>query len=119
MPPLVKTRDEQVEGEMQTRDISTAAAVAQDKTEAASSRFAPAIPHADATNFAQLSSNVQPRPTPKTLMTCSSQPVSKQCPENNDRDACLNVSYDVSTFGVTSVRKFPGSKTRSPSADSG
>ena len=74
MPPP-GTRDEQVAGEMQDREIPTAAVAAQDKTEAASSTSAPAIPHTDVTNSAHLSSDAQPRPTRKTLVTRSSQPV--------------------------------------------
>ena len=74
-PPPVKTCDEQVAGKIQDREISTAAAVAQNKTEAASSRSAPAIPHADVTKSAQLSFDAQPRPTRKPLVARSSQPV--------------------------------------------
>ena len=44
------TREEQVAREMQEREMSAAAA--EDKTEAVSSRFAPAIPHADVADFA-------------------------------------------------------------------
>ena len=100
--PPVMTREEQVAREMQEREISAAAA--QDKTEAVRSRFVPAIPHADVTNFAQLSSDIQPRPTSKTLGTRSSQPVPiavhyAPFPENNDQDACPNFSHDVFTSG--------------------
>ena len=98
--PPVMTREKQVARKMQERQIPPAAA--QDKTEAASSRFAPAISHADATNFAQLSPDAQPRPTPKTLVTRSFQPVSNamyyaQFPENDDRNSRLNFSHDVLT----------------------
>ena len=51
LPPY----EEQVAEEMQEREISTAAAAAQDNTEAASPRFAPVIRQADAPDFAQLS----------------------------------------------------------------
>ena len=93
----MKTREEQVEGEMQEQEISTAAAASQDKAEAASSRSAPAIPHADVTNSAQIPSDAQPRPTRKTLVTRTSQPVLNSThnvplPENDDRDACSNFS---------------------------
>ena len=57
--------------QMQERKISAAAA--QDKTKAASSRFAPAISHADVTDSAHLSTDAQPRSTSKTLGTHSSQ----------------------------------------------
>ena len=104
----MKTRDEQVAGEVRERDISAAAAAARDKTEAASSRFAPAIPRADATDFAQLSSDAQPRPTSKTLVTRSSQPVSNAMHyapllENDDLDACPNFLHHVFTFGDLSA----------------
>ena len=91
--PLVITREEQVAREMKEREMSAAAA--QDKTEAASSRFAPAIPHADVTDFAQLSSDAQPRPASKIFATRSSQPVPNAIhyapfPENDDPDTCPN-----------------------------
>ena len=96
---------------MQEREISAAATAAQDKTEAASSRFAPAIPHADATDFAQLSSDAQPRPTSNTLVTRSSQLVSNAMhyaplPESDDLDACPNFSHDVFTYGDLSAKSF-------------
>ena len=92
--PNVMTREEQVAREMQEQEISAAAA--QDKTEVASSRFAPAISHADVTDFAQLSSDAQPRPTSKTLVTRSSQPVPNAIyyapfPENDDPDTYPNL----------------------------
>ena len=116
VPSPVKTRDEQVAGEMQDRDTSTAAPAAQDKTERASSRYAPAIPHAGVTTSAQLSfGHLPPMPNhclpgrlswpvrpslfrilctmcSRTLVTRSSQPVSNTMhnapfPENDDRDA--------------------------------
>ena len=68
-PPVI-TREEQAAREMQERAVSPAAA--QDKTAAASARLAQAFPHAHMTNFAQPSSDVQPRPTRKTLVTRSS-----------------------------------------------
>ena len=100
------TREERIAREMQECKIPPAAA--QDEAEAASSRFAPAIPHVDLASFAQLSSDVQPRSTPKTLVTRSSQPVSNTMhyapfPENDDRDACPNVSRDVLTSGDLSA----------------
>ena len=109
------TREEQVAREMQEREIS--AATAQDKTQAASSRFAQAISHADVTDFAQLSSDAQTRPTSKTLVTRSSQPVLNTIhyapfPENGDPNACSNLcvtaprrpnSYDVFTSGDLSA----------------
>ena len=109
------TRENQVAREMQEREISAAAA--QDKTEAASSRFAPVIPHADVTDFAQLSSDAQPSPTSKTLMTRSFQPVTNAIhyaplPENEDPDECPNIcvtapwrpnSHDVFTSGDLSA----------------
>ena len=93
-PPVI-TREEQVARKMQERAISPAAA--QDKIAAASAGLAQAFPHVHVTNFAQLSSDVQPRPTSKTLVTRSSQPVSNTMqnasfPENDDRDACSNFS---------------------------
>ena len=98
--PPVMTREELVARKMQEREIPPAAA--QDKTEAAGSGFAPAIPLADATDFAQLSPDAQPRPTPKTLVTRTSKPVSiAMCyasfPENDDQNARLNFSHDVFT----------------------
>ena len=113
-PPLM-TREEQVGREMQEHEISAAAV--QDKTEAASSRFAPAIPHADVTDFAQFSSDAQPRSTSKTFVTRSSQPVPNDIhyapfPENDDPDACPNLcvtaprrpnSHDVFTSGDLSA----------------
>ena len=82
------------------------AAAAQDTTEAVSSRFAPAIPHAGLTDFAQLSSDAQPRPTSKTLATRLSQPVLNATgihygpfPENDDPDTCPSFSHDVFTSG--------------------
>ena len=96
-PSPVEARDKQVAGKIQEREITTAAAAAQDKTEAASSTSAPAIPHADVTKSAQLSSDAQPRPTRKPLVTCSSQPVpnfmhNAPLTENDDRNACSNCS---------------------------
>ena len=104
--PPVMTREEQVARETQEREIPPAAA--QDKTEAASARFAQAISHADVTSFAQLSSDAQPRPTSNTLVTCSSQPVPNAMhyapfPGNDDRGACPNFSHDVFTFGDLSA----------------
>ena len=104
--PPVMTREEQVAPETQEREISPAAA--QDKTKAASARFAQAIFHVDVTTFAQLSSDAQPRPASKTLVTRSSQPVpnAMHCapfPEKDDRDACLNFSHDVFTSGDLSA----------------
>ena len=100
------TREDQIARKMQERQIPPAAA--QDKTEAAGSGFAPAIPHADATDFAQLSPDAQPRPTPKTLVSRSFQPVSNAMyyapfPENDDRNARLNFSHDVFTSGDLSA----------------
>ena len=107
--PPVKTREEQVAREMQEREISVAAA--QDKTEAGSSRFAPAIPHANVTDFAQLSSDAQPRPTSKTLVTRSSQPVSNALhfasfPENDDPDAFSIFFLTMFSLLVISVGKY-------------
>ena len=113
--PPVMTREEHVAREVQEREIS--AGTAQDKTEAANSRFAQAISHVDVTDFAQLSSDAQPRPTSKTLVTRSSQPVPNAIhyaplPENDDPDACPNLcvttprrpnSHDVFTSGDLSV----------------
>ena len=105
--PPVMTREEQVARETQELEIPPAAA--QDKAEAASARFAQAISHADATDFDQLSSDVQPRPTSKTLLvTRSSQPVPNTMyyalfPENGDRDACPNFPHDVFTSGDLSA----------------
>ena len=103
------TREEQVARKMQEGQIPPAAA--QDKTEAASSGFASAIPHADATDFALLSTDAQPRPTLKTLMTRSSQPVSitmyyAPFPENDDRNERPNFTHDVFTFGDLSGEIF-------------
>ena len=94
------TRGEQAAREMQERAISPA--TAQDKTAAVSARLAQAFPHAHVTNFAQLSSDAQPRPTQKTLITRSSQPVSNAMyyalfPENDDPNARLNFPHDVFT----------------------
>ena len=91
--------------------------VAREMTEAASSRSAPVIPHADVTDFAQLSFDAQPSPTSKTLMTRSSQLVTNAIhyaplPENEDPDACPNLrvaapwrpnSHDVFTSGDLSA----------------
>ena len=71
-PPVI-TREEQAAREMQERAISPAAA--QDKTAAARARLAQAFPHVHVTNFAQFFSDAQSRPTRKTLVTRSSQPV--------------------------------------------
>ena len=119
--PPVMTREEQVARETQERKISPAAA--QDKTEAASARFAQAISHVDVTNFAQLSSDAQPRPTSKILVTRSSHPIPNAMhyapfPKNDDRDACP-IFRTMFSLLVISVRTFPGSKTRPPSAGSG
>ena len=102
------SREEQVARKMQERQIAPAA---QDKTEAASLGFAPAIPHADATDFALLSTDAQPRPTPKTLVTRLSQPVSNAMyyapfPDNDDRNQCPNFSHDVFTSGGLSAEIF-------------
>ena len=119
-PPGV-TGGEQAAREMQERAISPAAA--QDKTAAASARLVQAFPHVHVTNFAQPSSDAQPRPTQKTLVTRSSQSVSNAMyyapfPENDDPNARLNFRAMFSLL-VISVRKSPGSKARSPSAGSG
>ena len=92
-------------------------------TAAGSARLAQAFPHVHVTNFAQLSSGAEPRPTQKTLVTRSFQPVSNAMyyapfPENDDRNARLNFRTMFSLL-VISVRKTPGSKTRSPFAGSG
>ena len=47
----------------------------RNNTEAASARSAPAISHADVTDFAQLSSDARSRPISKPLVTHLSQPV--------------------------------------------
>ena len=92
------------------------AAAAQDRTEAASYGFAPVIAHAE-TDSAQLSSDAQPRPTPKTLVTRLSQPVTNAIyyapfPENDDPDTCHNLrgssprrpnSHDIFTSGYLSA----------------
>ena len=119
---LVMTRKEQVARETQQGEIPPAAA--QGKTETASARFTQAISHADVTNFAQLSSDAQPRPTSKTLVTRSSRPVPNAMhyapfPGNDDQDACPNFSHAMFSRLVISVQKFPGSQTKSPSAGSG
>ena len=100
------TRKEQVARETQHREIPPA--TAQDKTETASARFTQAISHADVTNFAQLSSDAQPRPTSKTLVTSSSRPVPNAMhyasfPENDDQDAYPNFSHDIFTCGDLSA----------------
>ena len=115
------TRKEQVARETQQGEIPPAAA--QDKTETASARFTQAISQADVTDFAQLSSDAQPRPTSKTLVTRSSRPVPNAMhyapfPGNDDQDACPNFSHDVFTFGDLSS-EISGLKTKSPSAGSG
>ena len=104
-PPVI-TRKERAAREMQERAISPAAA--QDKTAAASARLAQAFPRVHVTNFAQLSSDAQPRPTQETLVTRSSQPVSNAMyyapfPEKDNRNACLNFSHDVFTSGDLST----------------
>ena len=96
----VITRGEQAAQEMQERAISPAAA--QGKTAAASARLAQDFPHVHVTNFAQLSSDAQPRPTQKTLVTRLSQPVSNAMyyapfPENDDPNALLNFPHDAFT----------------------
>ena len=58
------------------------------------------------THFAQLSSDAQPRPTQKTLVTRSSQPVPNAmyyAPENDDPNARLNSPHDVFTSGDLSA----------------
>ena len=100
-PPVI-TREEQATREMQERAISSA--VAQDKTTAASARLAQAFPHVHVTNFVQLTSDAQPRPTQKTLVTRSSQPVPNAMyyapfPGNDDPNASLNFPHDVFTSG--------------------
>ena len=99
-PPVI-TREEQVAREMQEHEISAVAA--QDKTEAASARFAQAISHADVTDFAQISSDAQPRPTSKTLVTRSSPPVPNaryyaQFPEKDDPDTCPNICVSAPRY---------------------
>ena len=89
-------------------DFHASPPAAADEVQAASSRSAPAIPHVDVTNFAQISCDVQPRPTPKTLVTRSSQPVLNTMHyapyrEKYDRDACPNFSLYVFTFGDLSA----------------
>ena len=123
------TREKQVAREEQKQEISAVAA--QDKTEAASSRFTPAISHADVTDFAQLSSDAQPRPTSKTLVTRSSPPIPNgryyaPIPENDDPASPISASPPRGTqtrmmfsLLVISVQKLPGSKIRPPSAGSG
>ena len=98
-PPVI-TRGGQAAREMQERAISPA--VAQDKTAVASARLAQAFPHVHVTHFAQLSSDAQPRPSQKTLVTRSSQPVPNAmyyAPKNDDPNACLNSPHDVFTSG--------------------
>ena len=68
--PPVMTREEQVAREMQEHE--TSAVATQDKTEASSAGIDQVIPHADVTDFAQISSDAQPGPTSKTLVTRSS-----------------------------------------------
>ena len=119
-PPVI-TRGEQAAWKMQERAISPADA--QDKTEAASARLAQDFPHVHVTNSAQSSSDAQPRPTQKTLVTRSSQSVSiamfyAPFPENDDPNARLNFPHVFSLL-VISVWKSRGSKARSPSAGSG
>ena len=131
MPPPVMTREEQVARKIQEREISAAAA--QNKTEAASARFAQAFPHADKTDFAQLSSDAQPRPASKTLATRPSQPVPNALHYAMSRSPkmatqihaprsalppCGAQIRTVFSLLVISVRKLPCSKTRSPSAGS-
>ena len=87
---------------MQDRAISPGAA--QDKTVAASARLTQAFPHVRVTNFAQLSSDAQPRPTQKTLVIRSSQPVSNAMyyapfHDKDDPHARLNFPHDVFTSG--------------------
>ena len=119
-PPVI-TRGEQAAWKMQERAISPADA--QDKTEAASARLAQDFPHVHVTNSVQPSSDAQPRPTQKTLVTRSSQSVSiamfyAPFPENDDPNARLNFPHVFSLL-VISVWKSRGSKARSPSAGSG
>ena len=98
------TRGGQAAREMQERAISPV--VAQDKTAAASARLAQAFPHVHVTHFAQLSSHAQPRPTQKTLVTRSSQPVPNAmyyAPVNDDSNARLNSPHDVFTSGDPSA----------------
>ena len=102
-PPVI-TRGGQAAREMQERAISPA--VAQDKTAAASARLVQAFPYVHVTHFAQLSSDAQPRPTQKTLVTRSSQPVPNAiyyAPENDDPNAHLNSPHDVFTSGNLSA----------------
>ena len=113
-PPVV-TREEKVAREIQEHEISGAAA--QAKTEAASARFAQAISHVDVTDFTQILSDAQPRPTSKTLVTCSSPPVPNTryhapFPENCDPNTCPNLcvsaprypnSHDVFTYSDLSA----------------
>ena len=92
--PPVMTREEQVAREMQEHEISSAAT--QDKTEAASARFAQAISHTDVTDFTQISSDAQPRPASKTLVTRSSPLVPNAryyapFPDSDDPDTCPNL----------------------------
>ena len=94
---------------MQERTISPAAS--QDKTAAASARLTQAFPHVHVTSFAQLPFDAQPRPTQKTLVTRSSQPVSNAMyyalfPENDDPNARLNFPPDVFTSGNLSAEIF-------------
>ena len=83
-------------------------AVAQDKTATTSARLAQAFPHVHVTHFAQLSSDAQPRPTQKTLVTRSSQPVPNAMyhapfPDNYGPNARLNFPHDVFTSGNLST----------------
>ena len=101
LAPPVKTREEKVAREMQEQRISAAAA--QTKTEAASARFAQAISHVDVTDFTQILSDAQPRPTSKTLVTCSSPPVPNTryhapFPENYDPNTCPNLCVSAPRY---------------------
>ena len=83
-------------------------------TEAASARFTQATPHADVTDLVQLSSDAEPRPTSKTLVTRLSQPFPNAIhyapfPECGDPDTCPN-------FCVTALRR-PNAHDVFPSGD--
>ena len=128
--PPVMTRDERVARKMQKNEISSVAA--QRKTDAASTRLAKAISHADVTDFTQNSSDAQPRPASKTLVTVRPRmfqmldtmgcflkmtiqihaPISASPP----RGTQIHMMFSLL---VIPVRRLPGFKTRTPSAGSG